>query len=55
MPQRPFDAQLVLVLVLFGAAGTFYVAAVHPSMTEPILAAATVAALLWAILWAVRE
>ncbi|MFF4248949.1 hypothetical protein ACFYY2_31410 [Streptomyces sp. NPDC001822] len=48
MNQRPLDTQHLL-LVLLAAAGTFYVAAVHPSLTEPIVAAAAIATLVWIV------
>ncbi|WP_457493415.1 hypothetical protein [Streptomyces sp. P5_D11] len=48
MTQRPLDTQQLL-LVVFAAAGTFYVAVVHPAVTEPIVAAAAVASLIWLV------
>ncbi|MEV7304322.1 MULTISPECIES: hypothetical protein [Streptomyces] len=48
MNQQPVDTQQIL-LMLLAAAGTFYVAAAHPSLTEPIVAAAAIATLVWVI------
>lgn len=48
MTQRPLDVQQLLLLLL-AVAGTFYVAAVHPAVTEPIVAAAAVGSLIWLV------